>query len=190
MSSSQDIQRWSTGAPWVDLHCALGEGPYYEAATNTVRFVDIIKKQLHTVSLADGPGSLQTQTFGEAITVTADIEGVDPREKILVGAKQGIAVLDRKSGEYEYVARFPEARDGNERIRSNDGVVDPHGRFWLGSMTDFPSGNPVDEGEFPQVPKLSVFFPLMDRCTGIRYSGVMRLGTKRGRSWCRWTCPH
>ena len=145
--SSQKIQTWSTGAPWLNTHCKLGEGPYYEAGTNRLRFVDIIKKQLHTVSLADGPDSLETQTFGECVTVTADIEGVDPREKILVGAKQGIAVLDRKSGKYEYIARFPDAGGDNERIRGNDGVVDPHGRFWLGTMTDFPYGTPTDEGK-------------------------------------------
>ncbi|KAH8909650.1 regucalcin [Coniochaeta sp. PMI_546] len=143
---SQDIQHWSTGAPWIDLHCKLGEGPYYEPATNTLRFVDIIKKQLHTVSLAQGPDSLSTQTFDEAVTVTADIEGVDPQEKILVGAKQGIAVLDRRSGRYEYISKYADAGDANERIRSNDGAVDPHGRFWLGSMTDFPYGSPTDEG--------------------------------------------
>lgn len=146
--ASKDIQHWSTGAPWIDLHCALGEGPYYEPATDTLRFVDIIKKQLHTVSLRQGPDSLSTQTFPEAVAVTADIEGVDPQEKILVGVKQGIAVLDRKSGTYEYVSRYADAGRGSERIRSNDGAVDPHGRFWLGTMTDFPYGSATDEGEF------------------------------------------
>ncbi|OIW33480.1 hypothetical protein CONLIGDRAFT_179785 [Coniochaeta ligniaria NRRL 30616] len=146
--SSPATKHWSTGAPWIDLHCALGEGPYYEPATNTLRFVDIIKKQLHTVSLTQGPASLSTQTFGEAVTVTADIEGVDPQDKILVGAKQGIAVLDRKSGTYEYIRKFGDAGPGvaSERVRSNDGAVDPHGRFWLGSMTDFPYGDFTDEG--------------------------------------------
>lgn len=147
--ASKDIQHWSTGAPWIDLHCALGEGPYYEPATDTLRFVDIIKKQLHTVSLSQGPDSLSTQTFLEAVAVTADIEGVDPRDKILVGVKQGIAVLDRQSGNYEYVSRYADAGKGSERIRSNDGAVDPHGRFWLGTMTDFPYGSATDEGEFP-----------------------------------------
>ncbi|KAB5570688.1 hypothetical protein GE09DRAFT_1271768 [Coniochaeta sp. 2T2.1] len=147
MSSTQQ-QHWSAPTPWIDLHCSLGEGPFYEPGANSLRFVDIIKKQLHTVSLAAGPDSLSTQTFDEAVTVTADIEGVDPTEKILVGAKQGVAVLDRKNGKYEYVRKYGDAVPGagSERIRSNDGVVDPHGRFWLGTMTDFPYGNPTDEG--------------------------------------------
>jgi sugar lactone lactonase YvrE len=147
MSSENNIQTWSTGAPWVNSHCKLGEGPFYEPESNSLRFVDIIQKRLHSVSLDQGPDSLQTQQFDECITVTADIEGVDPRERIIVGAKQGVAVLDRKSGKYDYIARFPDAGDKNERIRGNDGVVDPLGRFWLGSMTDFPYGDPTDEGE-------------------------------------------
>lgn len=145
--SGSTFQTWSTGAPWIDLHCKLGEAPYFEPATNTFRFVDIIKKQLHTVSLAAGPESLKTQTFDQAITVTADIEGVNPQEKILIGTKEGIAVLDRKSEKYEYVNRYADAGAGSERVRGNDGAVDPHGRFWLGTMTDFPFGNPKPEGE-------------------------------------------
>ncbi|RKU48021.1 hypothetical protein DL546_007188 [Coniochaeta pulveracea] len=145
--SSENLQTWETGKPWLDIHCKLGEGPFFEKATNTLRFVDIINKKLHTVSLTDGPGSLRTQSFPEAVTVTANIEGVDPREKILVGVKQGIAVLDRKTGQYEYVTKFEEAGDAyGERIRSNDGATDPHGRFWLGTMTDFPAGDPQAEG--------------------------------------------
>lgn len=83
--------------------------------------------------------------------MTADIEGVDPQEKLLIGVKYGMAVLDRKSGKYEYVTRF-EAGNGNERIRSNDGAVDPHGRFWLGSMTDFGYGDFKPEGELLSCP--------------------------------------
>jgi sugar lactone lactonase YvrE len=154
-----DFQEWSTGPPYLNLQCSLGEGPYYERATNTLRFVDIKRKQLHTVDLADGPASLKTQTFPEAVTVTADIEGVDPRDRILVGVKQGIAVLDREAGTYEYVRKFAPA---TERIRSNDGAVDPHGRFWLGTMTDFPFGDVKPEGEFRLISGRPVFRMLLE----------------------------
>ncbi|KAK4044004.1 hypothetical protein C8A01DRAFT_31877 [Parachaetomium inaequale] len=144
MAENKDLQQWHVSEPYLETHCSLGEGPYYEPATNTLRFVDIIKKQLHTVSLTEGPSSLKTLQFDESVTVTADIEGRDPQETLLVGAKQGLAVLDRKTGKYEYVTKFGEEK--GERIRSNDGVVDPNGRFWLGTMTDFGLGPFQPEG--------------------------------------------
>ncbi|KAI0115708.1 hypothetical protein GGR51DRAFT_360046 [Nemania sp. FL0031] len=147
------LQEWHVTEPYLHLGCALGEGPFYEAATNSLRFVDIKKKRVHWVNLDEGPASATTVQLDVPVTVTSDIEGVDPRERILIGVKYGIAVLDRKTGAYEYVARFAAA--ANERLRSNDGAADPHGRFWLGTMTDIGldlqpeghvylfSGNPV-----------------------------------------------
>lgn len=150
MTSSSDIQTWEVKEPYLKLHCKLGEGPYYERATNTLRFVDIIQRRLHTVSLEKGPESLVTQQLDTPISVTADIAGVDPRDKILIGAKFGVAVLDRKAASdkkdaYEYVAKFHKMKD-NLRLRGNDGAVDPHGRFWLGTMTDFELGPFQSEG--------------------------------------------
>lgn len=43
--------------PYLNITCALGEGPFYDAKSNTLRFVDIIRKELHTVNLEQGPGS-------------------------------------------------------------------------------------------------------------------------------------
>ncbi|CAM1505249.1 Fc.00g108860.m01.CDS01 [Cosmosporella sp. VM-42] len=138
------LQQWTVEKPWLETHCLLGEGPFYEKATKTVRFVDIRKKQLHTVSVAGGLSSLQTIQLDVCPTVTANIAGVDPEDKILLGMKFGVAVLDRKTGEYELLDKFNEPH--NERVRSNDGAADPHGRFWLGSMTDFGLGAFQAEG--------------------------------------------
>lgn len=140
-----DLQQWTVEKPWLEMHCQLGEGPFYEKTTKTVRFVDIIKKQVHTVSLAEGFSSLKTIQLDICPTVTANIAGVDPQDKILLGVKYGVAVLDRKTGEYEILKRFNEPN--NERLRSNDGAVDPNGRLWLGSMTDFDLGPFRPEGE-------------------------------------------
>ncbi|KAF6821805.1 calcium homeostasis protein [Colletotrichum musicola] len=138
------LQQWKVEQPYLNIHCGLGEGPYYDKANNVLRFVDIKKKQVHFVDLAQGPGSLRTLQLDSRASVTADIEGVDPKDKILVGLKYGVAVLDVKSGEYEYIAKLYE--QDNERIRANDGAVDPHGRFWLGTMTDFGLGDFQEEG--------------------------------------------
>ncbi|KAH7170206.1 hypothetical protein EDB81DRAFT_155718 [Dactylonectria macrodidyma] len=139
-----DIQRWTVEEPWLEPHCLLGEGPFYEKKTNTVRFVDIKKKQLLRVSVGEGAPSLTTLQLDVCPTVTADIAGVDPSDRIVIGTKYGLAILDVQAGVYELIQPFNEPHD--ERLRSNDGAADPHGRFWLGTMTDFGLGPFQAEG--------------------------------------------
>ncbi|CAK7275451.1 rRNA-processing protein cgr1 [Sporothrix epigloea] len=150
-------QVWEVVEPYLDLHCLLGEGPFYEETTHSLRFVDIRKHQLHTVDLAAGPASLVTLQLDTPVSVTADVEGVDPRDTIVVGLKYGLAVLDRRTGQYEYLRKFSDSSSSAgsveaqtpvdfERLRGNDGAADPHGRFWLGSMTDFGYGAFQPEG--------------------------------------------
>lgn len=155
MSSS--YQRWTVTEPYLDLHCALGEGPYYEEATNRLRFVDIIKRHLHTVDLSIGPKSLKTLQLDMPVGVTADIEGIDSRKKILIGGKSGMYILDRETGKYELLKRFFDSEEKDERLRSNDGAIDPQGRFWVGTMNDFWVGEPQAEGESRSCP-LAFFF--------------------------------
>ncbi|KAL8350363.1 hypothetical protein RB601_001239 [Gaeumannomyces tritici] len=132
------FKTWTVTEPYVDLHCALGEGPYYERETNSVRFLDIKRNRLHSVSLDEGPASLKTTELDVPIGVTADIDGVSPAVKILVGLKYGMATLDRATGKYEYLSKFADdAGADDKRLRGNDGAVDPHGRFWIGTMNDF-----------------------------------------------------
>jgi len=140
------IKRWNVTEPYLNIHCGLGEAPYHEAEHNRLRFVDIKKKQLHVIDLAIGPSSLKTIQLDMPVGVTADLEGVDSRDKILVGGKHGIAVLDRKTEKYEYLQRFYESTERDDRLRSNDGAVDPQGRFWIGTMNDFHVGPPQPEG--------------------------------------------
>ncbi|OAA74468.1 SMP-30/Gluconolaconase/LRE-like region [Akanthomyces lecanii RCEF 1005] len=141
------IQEWTVTRPWAEPHCALGEGPFYEAETDSLRLVDIKKKQIlyfrdvgaaeNRDAAAAGPEVVQLDVCP---TVTADIDGVDPRERILVGVKHGLATLDVKGGQGKYELLVPFHEPSNERLRSNDGYADPLGRFLLGSMTDFGLG--------------------------------------------------
>jgi hypothetical protein len=147
-SNSDGIKQWVVTEPYLNIHCSLGEGPYYEAENNRLRFVDIIKRQLHEVDLASGPSSLKSIQFDIPVGMTADIEGVDSKEKILIGGKTGIAVLDRKTGKYEYIKRFYDNKIDDDVLRSNDGAVDPEGRLWIGTMNDFHVGPPQPVGMF------------------------------------------
>jgi sugar lactone lactonase YvrE len=129
-----ELQEWKVEAPWIHINSSLGEGPFFEEATKTIRFVDIPQQKLHTLSLAEGLSSLHTLEFDVPVTVTCDIEGVDPQDKILVGLKYGLATVDRKTGAYEMISEFNAERD--PRLRSNDGAADSRGNFWIGTMTD------------------------------------------------------
>lgn len=144
--ADSSIQTWTVTEPYLNIHCGLGEAPFYESATHTLRFVDIKKRHLHTVSLSAGPESLKTLQLDTPVGVTADIAGVDPSTSILVGGKHGIAKLDRKTGKYEYLKKYYDSRERDDRLRSNDGAVDAKGRFWVGTMNDFHIGEPQAEG--------------------------------------------
>ncbi|KAH8599201.1 hypothetical protein B0O99DRAFT_613270 [Bisporella sp. PMI_857] len=141
-----EIKTWKVTEPYLDLKCGLGEAPYYEAIRNHLRFVDIKKHQLHVINLTVGPSSLKTIQLDMPVGVTADIEGIDSSEKILIGGKHGPAILDRRTEKYELLGYFHDNRGLDDRLRSNDGAVDPQGRFWIGTMNDFHVGPPQAEG--------------------------------------------
>jgi sugar lactone lactonase YvrE len=57
---SRSIQSLIILQPWLDTRCSLGEGPFWEEETNTIRFLDIEKQKLMRVDLNKGPSSLKT----------------------------------------------------------------------------------------------------------------------------------
>ncbi|KAL8778680.1 MAG: hypothetical protein Q9213_007294 [Squamulea squamosa] len=142
-----DIQRWKVNKPYLHLHCGLGEAPYYEESSQILRFVDIVKKKLHTVDLKEGPASHKTIDLESAISTTAHIEGTD--DELIVGAKLGYAYYKRSLGKLEYIKKVWNDSDGSgkeERMRCNDGAVDRAGRYWVGTMNDPKVKAPTDEG--------------------------------------------
>ena len=161
------VREWIVSKPWAEPHCALGEGPFYEEETDSLRLVDIIKKQIIYFRNLNSPENKDkaSKTRPDIVqldicpSVTADIHGVDPRDRILVGVKYGLATLDPKAqGKYEMLMPFNKSR--NERVRANDGYTDPLGRFLLGTMTDFGLGPFQPEGTQPTISSVSVMLLL------------------------------
>ena len=117
----------------IDVNCKweisaeLGEGPLWMAQENAVYWVDIINKNLHRLSLADG--SRRTWTFDMAIT------SLSMREKggFVCTVRDGFAFLDLETGGLEPIVMTEAGLPGN---RFNDGKVDGNGRYWAGSMDD------------------------------------------------------
>ena len=136
--------------PWLKTSCGLGEAPFWDKKSNTLRFLDIIKKQLHVVNLNEGPSSHKTIDLPFSIGTTANIEGND--DEFIFGGKEGYGIANKKTGEPRYIKKFwsdEEVKSGKaNRMRSNDGSVDSQGRYYVGTMND-PTvvDEPGPEGE-------------------------------------------
>lgn len=144
------IKQYKVTEPWLKTSCGLGEAPFWDKKSNTLRFLDIIKKQLHVVNLNEGPSSHKTIDLPFSIGCTANIEGND--DEFIFGGKDGYGIANKNTGEPRYIKKFwsdEEVQSGRaHRSRSNDGSVDSHGRFYVGTMND-PTivGEPGPEGK-------------------------------------------
>ncbi|KAJ4286058.1 rRNA-processing protein cgr1 [Kalmusia sp. IMI 367209] len=132
------VKKYEITEPWLKLHCALGEAPFYEESTNTLRFVDIENCELHSVSLADPSSHKVVATHDISIGCTADIEGND--SEFIFGGKYGYGICNRTTGAYRWIKKVwsdEEVKAGKpDKFRGNDGAVDSGGRFWVGYMFD------------------------------------------------------
>ena len=70
---------------------------------------------MYLIDLHKGPESIRVIDTQMPIGVTANIEGVDSSETILVGAKDGVTKFNLKTGEHEYVAKYWHGPDAHEK---------------------------------------------------------------------------
>jgi len=114
-----------TGAPrsvW-SLGAELGEGPIWH--DEALWFVDIKRQQIHRYE----PGSGLRRSW----PAPEQIGFIFPRQSggFIAGLQSGLFAFDPTDGSFSPVAEVERDRPGN---RLNDGVVDPAGRLWFGSM--------------------------------------------------------
>lgn len=55
--STRRVHSLTISQPWLKLNCSLGEGPFWEEETNTIRFLDVEKCKVHRVNVDEGPSS-------------------------------------------------------------------------------------------------------------------------------------
>jgi sugar lactone lactonase YvrE len=110
-----------------DVGTLLGEGPVWDARDGAVWFVDIERPAIHRYRLADGDRASWTPPY----RVTA----LWPRAAggFIAHSERGFLVADPAEGRYELFHETEPQLPGN---RSNDGKIDPAGRFWSGTMDD------------------------------------------------------
>ncbi|MBS7540080.1 SMP-30/gluconolactonase/LRE family protein [Ancylobacter lacus] len=105
--------------------CHLGEGPGYDAASDTAWWFDILEQRLHEVRLGEGRIAVQALPFMASAAAMVD----DDRQ--LLVAEDGLYLREIATGRLERLAEI-EADDA--RTRSNDARVHPSGTLWASTM--------------------------------------------------------
>ena len=95
------------------------------SATGRLWFVDIKKHQVHRYDPASG--SKDSWPAPEQVGFIFPAE----RGGFVAGLQSGLHHFDETSGAFELIAEVEPDKPGN---RLNDGVVDPAGRLWFGTM--------------------------------------------------------
>lgn len=107
------------------LAAELGEGPVWVQRDRALWFVDIKKQQIHRYDPEDG--SKNSWDAPEQVGFLFPAE----RGGFVAGLKSGLYHFDENTGGFELIAKVEADKPDN---RLNDGVVDPQGRLWFGTM--------------------------------------------------------
>jgi sugar lactone lactonase YvrE len=126
------------GEPRVvwELAAELGEGPVWVERDRALWFVDIKKQQVHRYDPATDERSSWTAPEQVGFVFPAERGG------FVAGLQSGLFHFDEKTGVFDLIVEVEPDKPGN---RLNDGVVDPSGRLWFGTMDD---GEKAKSGAF------------------------------------------
>jgi L-arabinonolactonase len=108
----------------VEAGNLLGESPVYDERSEALWWVDIHGRSLHRWRAGHGHGAWP---LAEQVGCIGLCDG----EGLVCGTRTGFAWLDPATGTRRPLAQpLERATD----LRFNDGRVDPHGRFWSGTV--------------------------------------------------------
>ena len=113
----------------LDASAALAEGPRWDARIARLLWVDIYGCALHRFDPATRRGR------GHAAARQGRLRRADRRTPTACSSRSPTGSRSSTSahGELEPLVDLPHAHPG---LRTNDGAVDPAGRFWIGTMAD------------------------------------------------------
>ena len=105
--------------------CHLGEGPSYDAATDTAWWFDILEGKLFEAHLASG--RIRIHSLGRMASALGRIDA----ERQLIAAEDGLYIRSISDGSMRL---YRPIEADNAVTRSNDARVHPSGTFWIGTM--------------------------------------------------------
>ncbi len=119
----------------LEVHPEHGEGPLWDDRRQRLFWVDVTGGAVHVLDPATGDDV--------EIRVDQQVGAVALREdgSLVVAGERGLAVLDPDAHPGSAAGEGPVVLDvvvplesDDDATRCNDGTVDPHGRFWIGTM--------------------------------------------------------
>ncbi|WP_189522228.1 MULTISPECIES: SMP-30/gluconolactonase/LRE family protein [unclassified Mesorhizobium] len=147
------------------VHNTLGECPVWDVEQQVLYWVDITERILHRYDPArDHVKTWKTPFEFGSIALRKD------GHSIIAGTRDGFAIFDLDSGEYEHFAHLEQQLPEN---RMNDGKCDPMGRFWCGSIHEVSDPS-------RRLPVASVYRVDADRTVTRVRSGIK---TSNGFAW-------
>jgi sugar lactone lactonase YvrE len=108
-----------------ELAAELGEGPVWVERDRALWFVDIKKQQIYRLDPASG--AKRSWQAPEQVGFILPAE----RGGFVAGLQSGLYHFDERSGAFALIVEVDADKSAN---RLNDGVVDPAGRLWFGTM--------------------------------------------------------
>jgi xylono-1,5-lactonase len=117
---SEPVSVWNVAAE-------LGEGPVWVARDSALWFTDIKRRKVHRYDPATGGKGSWDAPEQIGFLFPARTGG------FVAGLQGGLHRFEEAGGTFELLAGVEPNRPGN---RLNDGVVDPSGRLWFGTMDD------------------------------------------------------
>lgn len=105
--------------------CHLGEGPTYDAATDTAWWFDILEGRLFEAHL--GNGQIRSHLLGRMASALGRIDA----KRQLIAALDGLYIRSVANGS---MTLYRPLESDNRFTRSNDARVHPSGTFWIGTM--------------------------------------------------------
>ncbi|HQZ11723.1 MAG TPA: SMP-30/gluconolactonase/LRE family protein [Devosia sp.] len=123
----------------VACHNVLGEGAYWDAASQKLWWVDVpLPSKLQSLDPASG----KVESFAMPQMVTS-VRALRDGSGLIVACHSGVARFDFASRTLTHLLNPDPAKPYN---RSNDGGTDARGRFWFGTMQNNlqPNGAGID----------------------------------------------
>jgi len=112
-------------SPVWPLEAELGEGPVWVERDRALWFVDIKKQQVHRYDPTSG--DKRSWDSPEQVGFILPAEGGG----FVAGLQSGLYRFDQATGRFDLIVEVEVDKPNN---RLNDGVTDPAGRLWFGTM--------------------------------------------------------